>query len=834
MTTGRKATGGAAGTDGGAPQRTIGLLVVLLLLAFAGALYLQIDAQGRQAERAALAIETLQAERGAEEVNASLIHAWGTLAGAAESARASGLLSANPTAAAIAASRARPVLAVGVVGPNQQLVAVTRQGLSGAMAAALRASGGSAAWAGVASSANGPPIPALTRKVGEFTIVSLLDPNKLTTPTAGELASARSDRRTMVLAAADGRVIQSDGPTAIAPGVDAGEAFGVDVKALSRSAFMGVDQTGQPSPIGAAVTETAGLRVFSVGPGDFATGALGQGLLQFLMMAAAPLLAVGCLVLLLRWNLERAQRAEAEVERAEERFRLAADGARAGVFEWRPDTDEMGLSASLMALMRAPSEAMSLHALLGLTQPEERMGIETAFRQAMDTGALDVTFRIVSQHTVTWIEMRGVAITEGGRDGPRRIVGAAVDVTAKREAEMRAGALERRLREAIDSFTGPFALWDPRRRLVLWNRSYGRLFKLDAKTLRQGATYETVAIAAAAAIQRERADPADAQARELELVDGSWLRVVERRTTEGGLVSVGLDITAQMTKEEELVRHREELTQTVSRLERSEGKNKELARKYDEEKRRAEQANLAKSVFLANMSHELRTPLNAINGFSEMLWGEMLGPIGHPKYKEYAKDIHGSGLLLLDLINDILDMAKIEAGKLSLAPRMLDPIDVIENAARLVRRRAEEKGLQLIVDAPDLPEIEADPRAVKQMLLNLLSNAVKFTDKGGIMVEGRANGDGITLRVIDTGRGIAAEHLPRLARPFEQVETELARNHTGTGLGLSLTKSLAEMHGGRFGIESEVGKGTVVTIHLPRRFSGESEAPGAPTAIAAE
>jgi two-component system, cell cycle sensor histidine kinase PleC len=802
-------------------------LAVLLLMAFAGGLYLQIDAQNRQAESAALREEALEALRGAEAANASMIHAWGALAGAAELARSTNALPNAATAVATAASRARPVMAVGLLDPAGAVIASTRQGpqLAGVYLAALRAAQGEQAWAGVAKAANAPPVAVMTRRVGGYTLVSIMDPTKL--------ALEPRDKATIVLTTPEGSVIAAVGPRTLKPGVDARAAFGVSDALMGRTAFLGQDGAGASIPIGAASTPTGGLRVYSIGPADFSADAAWRGLLQFLMLAIGPILAVCCLLWLLRAHMRRADRAEHEAEKAEERFRLAADGARAGVFEYRPDLDEFTLSASLMGLLHATAPVLRLHNLVALAQPEDRPAIDTAFRHALNVGALDMTFRVATAHSVTWIEMRGVAIVEGDSDIPPRIVGAAVDVTAKREAELRAGALERRLREAIDSFTGPFALWDARRRLVMMNKSFARLFKLEPKLVRPGTTFEAVSIATASAVQRERADPADPQARELELADGSWLRVVERRTADGGLVSVGLDITPQKTKEEELVRYQEDLLQSVTRLERSEGKNKELARKYDEEKKRAEQANKAKSVFLANMSHELRTPLNAINGFSEMIWGEMLGPVGHPKYKEYAKDIHGSGMLLLDLINDILDMAKIEAGKLSLTPRMVDPIDLIDNATRLVRRRAEEKGLQLIVDAPDLPEIEADPRALKQMLLNLLSNAVKFTDKGGIMVEGREQDRGVAFRVIDTGRGISAEHLPRLARPFEQVETELTRNHQGTGLGLSLTKSLTEMHGGRFTIESEVGKGTVVTLYLPRRF-GDRDEDTPPDAIAAE
>jgi two-component system cell cycle sensor histidine kinase PleC len=318
--------------------------------------------------------------------------------------------------------------------------------------------------------------------------------------------------------------------------------------------------------------------------------------------------------------------------------------------------------------------------------------------------------------------------------------------------------------------------------------------------------------------------------RVIELDTGQWLHVVERRAADGGVITVGVDISPLKRKEEELAKNERRLTEALNRAETQEYRIKALAREAHEERQKAEEASRAKSTFLANMSHELRTPLNAVIGFSEIMARELFGPLGNDQYKQYSQDIFDSGNHLLELINDILDMAKIEAGKLTLSPRPLDPTVAIEQAVRLTKRKAEEKGLSIVVDAEELPEIEADHRAVKQILLNLLSNAVKFTDQGAIMVHARGGPDTLTLRVIDTGCGIPPEHLPRLARPFEQVEQELTRNNAGTGLGLALTKSLAEMHGGKLSIQSEVGRGTIVSVILPRLFGGRR----APEATAAE
>jgi PAS domain S-box-containing protein len=232
---------------------------------------------------------------------------------------------------------------------------------------------------------------------------------------------------------------------------------------------------------------------------------------------------------------------------------------------------------------------------------------------------------------------------------------------------------------------------------------------------------------------------------------------------------------------------------------------------------RAETANRAKSLFLANMSHELRTPLNAVIGFSDIMRDEIFGPLGHERYTEYATLIYDSGQLLLDLITDILDMAKIEAGKLQLNFERVDLAEAIEDSVRLLRERARKSNIQLSFDpAGAPPSIIADRRAVKQILLNLLSNAVKFTPAGGqVDIAADFAGDRVSLTVRDTGIGIPAEHLPRLGQPFEQVCDDPMLAKGGTGLGLALVHALAAKHGGTVHIESREGAGTSVTVEFP-------------------
>jgi two-component system, cell cycle sensor histidine kinase PleC len=229
-------------------------------------------------------------------------------------------------------------------------------------------------------------------------------------------------------------------------------------------------------------------------------------------------------------------------------------------------------------------------------------------------------------------------------------------------------------------------------------------------------------------------------------------------------------------------------------------------------------ANAAKSDFLALMSHELRTPLNAIIGFSEMLGTEMLGPIGHPRYREYANDVHGAGKHLLALINDILDLSKAAAGKFELVCEEVAPADIVEECVRLTRGKAHEGGLRLTSElAPGLSNLVVDRLRFKQALLNLCSNAIKFTPPGGkVHVTAHQPEDGsFVLAVRDTGIGMTPEQIPVALEPFRQVASPFARRAEGTGLGLALVKSLIECHGGKLEIESTLHKGTTVRLVLP-------------------
>jgi signal transduction histidine kinase len=230
-----------------------------------------------------------------------------------------------------------------------------------------------------------------------------------------------------------------------------------------------------------------------------------------------------------------------------------------------------------------------------------------------------------------------------------------------------------------------------------------------------------------------------------------------------------------------------------------------------------------KAAFLGAMSHELKTPLNAVLGFSEIIRDEVLGPIGHEGYREYAGDIHTSGARLLAVINDVLDVSRLEGGLLTIEARSESVLDVAESAIKLARGLTQDKRV-IAIDVPaDVPLLYVDPRRLAQALGNLMANALKFTPQGGqvrFIARRQADG-GVHLMVEDSGIGMAQETIAAALEPFRQLDGSLARRFEGAGLGLSISKALAELHGGQLNVRSAVGEGTTVTIALPAARAGQ-------------
>ena len=359
------------------------------------------------------------------------------------------------------------------------------------------------------------------------------------------------------------------------------------------------------------------------------------------------------------------------------------------------------------------------------------------------------------------------------------------------------------LQNTLESMGEGLSVFDREGRLIAWNSRFAALLKfpgeLADKTLYDVLLYQAERgdFGSLPDPAREARERADAFYRDLPTVieritaTGRVLQIRCRAMPDGAVVSLYSDITERKVAEAEM----------------------------EHARLQAELANRAKSDFLANMSHELRTPLNAIIGFSDAISNELLGPVADKRQLEYIKDIHGSGLLLLSIINDVLDMSKIEAGKLELSYDTVSVRRAVGETTRIVRERAGRRNVKLVSSLPRKGLLLiADERAIKQVLLNLLSNAIKFSYEGGrVELRGWEQPDGgIAIEVEDHGIGMSTDEIVRALQPFGQASSVTSRKHGGTGLGLPIAKGLVEAHGGKLVIDSSPGHGTVVRVTLPQ------------------
>ena len=397
----------------------------------------------------------------------------------------------------------------------------------------------------------------------------------------------------------------------------------------------------------------------------------------------------------------------------------------------------------------------------------------------------------------------------------------------------------------ISDTSEAFALFDSDDRLLLWNENYRRMLSLPESAMVRGAERRPLLRQGAApADGRNPDDWIETQLKLHEtpgqpvieqLSNGRWLRSSARRTKNGRTVSIHVDITELKDREnallqahQELARRSAEVQSAYDQLEDQHSKLEQARQHLIAARDEALRANWAKSEFLANMSHELRTPLNTVLGFSQVMESEMFGPLGNPRYTEYSKNIYDSGAHLLDLINDILDLSKVEAGKLELSRQPVRMNDLIAACRPLVVGEAQRAGVRLVFqgDCETWPALSADETKLKQILLNLLSNAIKFTPRDGSvsLTTRRTPESDFEFAVTDTGIGMRPEDIPKVLEPFQRLESAHNTKYPGTGLGLPLSKALIELHDGSLRIESTLGKGTTVTAALPATAALDAKA----------
>ena len=532
------------------------------------------------------------------------------------------------------------------------------------------------------------------------------------------------------------------------------------------------------------------------------------------------------------WQSTRAREGDLINDAVRGRIDTALNRGRCGLWDWDLSRGRIFWSQSMFTMLGldARADLLTFGEVNSLVKSDD---IDLfAIAEQLIAGKIDhidQTFRM--QHTGGhWIWLRVRCELSRNGEGNQHLIGIALDITEQKSLAEKSIQADLRLRDAIETISEAFVLWDASDRLVLCNSHFQKLHKLPDSAVIPGTSYETVIeVGRMPEIRSRQHESANqtpgARTFEAQLDDGHWLHISERRTKDGGYVSVGTDITRIKAHEQKLVDNDLRLRATVIDLKRSQVALEQqtieladLAERYAQEKARAEEANATKSKFLANMSHELRTPLNAIIGFSEIMESGMFGALGSDKYREYCHDILTSGHYLLEVINDILDMSKIEAGRMKLDMEPLDLSRTLAESLRVVSGRAQDKSLVLDADIEQSIPVVADRRATKQIMVNLLSNAVKFTPEGGkIVVRSHVLDDRIVFLIADSGIGIAPHSLKRLGRPFEQVESQLTKTYHGSGLGLAIARSLAHLHGGSMKLRSRLGSGTVVRVSLPRR-----------------
>ncbi|WP_144751920.1 sensor histidine kinase [Bartonella saheliensis] len=524
-------------------------------------------------------------------------------------------------------------------------------------------------------------------------------------------------------------------------------------------------------------------------------------------------------------QLLRARKIDLISEKTQNRIDMAMMRGRCGLWDWNMASGRVYWSRAMYEMLGyVPQDALlSISQISAIINPNDANFFDLA-QELMGGKKKHIDINIPMRHAdghYVWMRLRA-EVTE---EEEPHLVGISFDISEQQQLAEQTAQADLRIRDAIENISESFVLWDAEGRLVMSNSKFCEYAAIPKQILQSGIQRATVeAMARPALSEYPLKDDGTGNLTSIrQTADGYWLKINERRTQDGGLVCIGTDISELKQQQEKFEDSERRLFSFIQELKRTRGSAQQRATEVEKlnkslkaEKERAESANKAKSEFLANMSHELRTPLNAILGFSDIMLQSTFGPLGSQRYKEYMHDIYNSGTHLLTLINDILDMSKIEAGRFTLDCKNTDLEPIISEAVRTLTPQAQEKNIAVTTNITPELHAEVDGRAMKQIFLNLISNAVKFTPSGGnIDVCAFKKKDNLIFKITDTGVGIPQSAIKKLGQPFEQVENQLTKSHTGSGLGLAISRSLLELHKGKLEITSKEMKGTTVTIIMP-------------------
>lgn len=528
------------------------------------------------------------------------------------------------------------------------------------------------------------------------------------------------------------------------------------------------------------------------------------------------------------WQSTRAREGDLINDAVRGRIDTALNRGRCGLWDWDLSRGRIFWSQSMFTLLGLDTrnDLLTFGEVNALVNSDDINLFDIA--DQLISGKIDhidQSFRMrhVGGHWI-WLRVR-CELSHAAADGGLHLIGIAVDITEQKSLAEKSVEADLRLRDAIETIPEAFVLWDADDRLVLCNSHFQRLHRLPDSAVSPGTSYETVIEVGSMPEVRTRLHesgvPAPgARTFEAQLDDGSWLHISERRTKDGGYVSVGTDITRIKAHEQKLVDNDLRLRATVIDLQRSQAELErqavelaDLAEKYSQEKTRAEDANAAKSKFLANMSHELRTPLNAIIGFAEVMIGERFGALGNERYVEYMKDIRASGERVIAIVNDLLDLSRIETGKLDLAFASQNLNEMVESCVAVMQPQANRERIIIRTSlAHTLPPVVADARALRQITLNLIGNSIHLANAGGQVIVSTALSDfgEVMLRVRDTGQSLNDNEVAAALEPF-RAPTPSDQAGSG-GVSLSLTKALVEANRAKFQIRTGGRTGTLIEV----------------------